>query len=89
MTKTINRTIIESVATVEFFDRKTRTQNTKTEVFNEKLEKEDIEKILYKRFEKGANEMPLFIHDVKYIEKKYSMDIDFFINNAKLLDVTE
>lgn len=89
MTKTITRTFTETVATVEIFKREERKQTIQIFNFNEKLSEDDVERYLYKKYEAGANEMPLFIHRVEYIEKKYSMDIDKFIENATLVDVAE
>ena len=59
--------------------------------FNKKLSEDDVIKYLYKKkkYEAGADEMPLFIHKIEYIEKKYSMNIDKFIENAALVDVVE
>lgn len=89
MTKTITRTFTETVATVEIFKRDERKQTTQVFNFYEKLSEDDINRCLYKKYESGANEMPLFIHKIEYIEKKYSMDIDKFIKNAVLVDVAE
>lgn len=87
--KTINRTIIKTSSTVEVFLRKEREQKTLQFDFYEKLSDDEVMKILYKKYEKGANEMPLFIHENKNIEYKYSMPLDFFIENAKLENVSE
>lgn len=89
MTKTINRTFTETIATVEVFRRAERKQDTQIFNFNEKLSEDDVNRCLYKKYEAGADEMPLFIHKIEYIEKKYSMDIDKFIENATLVDVAE
>lgn len=89
MTKTITRTFTETVATVEIFRRAERKQDTQVFNFNEKLSEDDINRYLYKKYEAGADEMPLFIHKIEYIEKKYSMDIDKFIENAVLVNVSE
>lgn len=89
MTKTITRTFTETVATVEIFKREERKQTTQVFNFNEKLSENDVERYLYKKYEAGADEMPLFVHEVKYVEKKYSMDVDKFIENAQLVDVAE
>lgn len=89
MAKTITRTFTETVATVEIFRRAERKQDTQVFNFNEKLSEDDIKRYLYKKYEAGADEMPLFINKIEYIEKKYSMDIDKFIENAVLVDVSE
>ena len=89
MTKTITRTFTETVATVEIFRRAKRKQDTQIFNFNEKMDENAINKYLYKKYEDGADEMPLFIHKIEYIEKKYSMDIDKFIEEAELVDVAE
>lgn len=89
MTKTITRTFTETVATVEIFRMAERKQDTQVFNFNEKLSEDDINRYLYKKYEVGADEMPLFIHKIEYIEKKYSMDIDKFIENAVLVNVSE
>lgn len=54
-----------------------------------KVGEEFINKDLYKKYENGADEMPLFIHKIEYVEKKYSMPIDVFIKNAKLETVND
>lgn len=89
MTKRITRTFTESVATVEIFRRAERKQDTQVFNFNKKLSEDDIKRYLYKKYEAGADEIPLFIHKIEYIEKKYSMDIDKFIENATLVDISE
>lgn len=89
MTKTITRTFINTVATVEIFKRAERKQETQVFNFNEKLSEDDVIRYLYKKYEAGADEMPLFVHKVEYIEKKYSMDINKFIESATLVDVAE
>ncbi len=89
MAKTITRTFTETVATVEIFKRAERKQTTQVFNFNEKLSEDDVNRYLYKKYEAGADEMPLFVHKIDYVEKKYSMDIDKFIENAELIDVAE
>lgn len=89
MAKTIIRTFTNTVATVEIFKRAERKQETQVFNFTEKVSEDDIIRYLYKKYEAGADEMPLFIHKIEYIEKKYSMDIDKFIENAVLVDVAE
>lgn len=89
MTKNITRTFTNTVATVEVFLRDTRKQATEIFNYNEKVGEDFINRDLYKKYENGANEMPLFIHKIEYIEKKYSMDVDKFIENAQLVDVAE
>lgn len=89
MTKNITRTFTTTVATVEVFLRDTRSQATKIFNYDEKVEEDFINRDLYKKYENGANEMPLFIHQIEYVEKKYSMSIDEFIKNAKLVDVSD
>lgn len=89
MTKTITRTFTNTVATVEIFKRSEKKQETQMFDFNEKLSEDDVIKYLFKKYEAGADEMPLFIHKIEYIEKKYSMNIDKFIENAALVDVAE
>ena len=89
MAKTITRTFTETVATVEIFRRAEMKQDTQIFNFNETLSEDDINVRLCKKYEAGADEIPLFIHKIEYIEKKYSMDIDKFIENAVLVDVSE
>lgn len=89
MAKNITRTFTNTVATVEVFKRDTRKQATEIFNYDEKVEEDFINKDLYKKYENGANEMPLFIHRIEYVEKKYSMPIDEFIKNATLVDVSE
>lgn len=89
MAKKITRTFTETVATVEIFKRAERKQDTQVLIFNEKLSEDDLIRLLYKKYEAGADEMPLFIHKIEYIDKKYSMDIDKFIENAELVDAAE
>lgn len=89
MTKNIIRTFTTTVATVEVFKRDERKQATEIFNYDEKVGEDFINRDLYKKYEKGANEMPLFIHRIEYVEKKYSMPIDEFIKNAKLVDVSE
>lgn len=89
MTKNITRTFTTTVATVEVFLKDTRSQATKIFNYDEKVEEYFINRDLYKKYENGANEMPLFIHQIEYVEKKYSMPIDEFIKNAKLVDVSD
>lgn len=87
--KNITRTFITTVATVEIFRRAERKQDTEVFTYNEKMNEDDINKDLYKKYENGADEMPLFIHKVEYIERKYTMPVDIFIKNATLIDVAE
>lgn len=89
MTKTITRTFTETIATVEIFRRTERKQDTQVFNFNEKLSEDDVNRYLYKKYEAGSDEMPLFIHRLEYVEKKYSMDVEKFIENATLVDVAE
>lgn len=89
MAKTITRNFTETVATVEIFRRAERKQETQVFNFYKKLSEDDINRYLYKKYEAGADIMPLFIHKIEYIEKKYSMDINKFIENATLVDVAE
>lgn len=89
MAKHITRTFTNTVATVEIFRRTERKQDTQVFSYDEKVDEDFIIRDLYKKYEKGANEMPLFIHKIEYIEKKYSMPIDVFVENAKLETVNE
>ncbi len=89
MIKNITRTFTNTVATVEIFLREERKQSTQIFHYNGKVEEDFINKDLYKKYENGANEMPLFIHRIEYVEKKYSMPIDEFIKNATLVDLSE
>lgn len=89
MTKNITRTFTTTVATVEVFLREERKQSTEIFNYDEKVGEDFINRDLYKKYEKGANEMPLFIHKIEYVEKRYSMSIDEFIKNAKLVDVSD
>ena len=89
MTKNITRTFINTVASVEIFRRAERKQDTQVFSYDEKVDEDFIIRDLFKKYEKGADEMPLFIHEIKYIEKKYSMPIEDFIKNAILIDLVE
>ena len=71
MTKTITRTFTETVATVEIFRIAERKQNTQVFNFNEKLSEDDVNMLLYKKHEEGADEIPLLVHKVEYVKKKY------------------
>lgn len=84
--KKITKTFITTVATVEVFRRAERKQDTAVFSYNEKLCEDAINKDLYKKYKNGADEMPLFIHKIEYIENKYSMDVSDFIKNATLVD---
>lgn len=89
MTKTITRTFTNTIATVEIFRRAERKQDTQIFYYDEKVDEDFINKDLYKKYEKGADEMPLFIHKIEYVEKKYSMPIDEFFKHATLVDLSE
>lgn len=89
MAKKITRTFTETIATVEIFKRAEREQDIQVFNFNEKLSEDDINRYLYKKYKTGANEIPLLIHKVEYVEKKYSMDVNKFIENAELVDIVE
>ena len=89
MTKNITRTFTITVATVEVFKRDKREQSTQIFEYDEKVDEDFINRDLYKKYEKGANEMPLFIHEITYVEKKYSMPIEEFLKNAVLIDVAD
>lgn len=85
MVKNITRTISTTNVTFEAFLRKERKQTTLTMEFPETFKDEDeAQNFLYKRYEKGANEMPLFIHKLTVVEYKYSMPLDEFMRNATL-----
>ena len=89
MAKNITRTVTTTVVTVEIFLRDERRQTTEIFNYSGKVGEDFINKDLYKKYENGANEMPLFIHRIEYVEKKYSMSIDKFIENATLVDLSE
>ena len=89
MTKKITRIITNTVATVEIFRRAERKQDTEIFYYDKKVGEDFINKDLYKKYKNGANEMPLFIHKIEYVEKKYSMPLDKFIENAKLETVND
>lgn len=90
MVKNITRTISTTKVTFEAFLRKERKQTTLTMEFPETFKDEDeAQNFLYKRYEKGANEMPLFIRELTVVEYKYSMPLDEFMRNATLENVTE
>lgn len=90
MIKNITRTISTTKVTFEAFLRKERKQITLTMEFSETFKDEnEAQNFLYKRYEKGANEMPLFIHELTVVEYKYSMPLDKFMSEAVLENVTE
>ena len=66
------------------------TRTISTMEFPETFKDEnEAQNFLYKRYEKGANEMPLFIHELTVVEYKYSMPLDEFMRYATLENVTE
>lgn len=90
MVKNITRTISTTKVTFEAFLRKEREQTTLTMEFPETFKDEnEAQNFLYKRYEKGENEMPLFIHELTVVEYKYSMPLDKFMSEAVLENVTE
>ena len=89
MTKNITRTFTTTVATVEIFRRAERKQDVQVFSYDEKVSEDFINRDLYKKCKNGADEMPLFIHKIEYVEKKYSMSIDEFISHATLVDLSE
>jgi predicted transcriptional regulator len=89
MVKNITRTISTTKVTFEAFLRKERMQTTLTMEFPETFKDEDeAQNFLYKRYEKGANEMPLFIHELTTIDYKYSMPLEKFMEESKVEIVT-
>ncbi len=83
MVKNITRTITTTKITFESFLRKERKQTTLTMEFPEVFKDEnEAQNFLYKRYEKGANEMPLFIHELTTIDYKYSMPLEKFMEES-------
>lgn len=90
MVKNITRKILTTTVTFEAFLRKEREQITLTMEFPKTFKDyNEAQNFLYKRYEKGANEMPLFINELTVVEYKYSMPLNEFIRNATLENVTE
>ena len=87
--KKITRTIEKNIATVEVFDNVERVQKTITLEFDDRMSNDDIMKVLYKSHEKGDINIPLYVHDSKVIDYKYSMPLDKFMENATLENVSE
>lgn len=89
MVKNITRTLKTTKIIFEGFLRKERKQTTLTMEFPEIFKNEDeAQNFLYKRYKKGANEMPLFINELSTIYYKYSMPLDKFMNESTVEIVT-
>ena len=57
--------------------------------FPEVFKNEDeAQNFLYKRYEKGANELPLFIHELSTVNYKYSMPLEKFMKESMVEIVT-